>query len=40
MAGDVDARLVALMSELFQLRKSVIVQSTLESSRAGCAQGE
>jgi hypothetical protein len=40
MGREVDARPVALMSKLFQLCKSVIVQSTLESFRAGCAQGE
>ena len=40
MAGGVEARPIAVMSEQFQLRKSVTVQSTLESFRAGRVQGQ
>ena len=39
MAGGGEARFTALMNELFQLRKSAIVQDPLESFRAGRAQG-
>ena len=40
MAGGVEARPIAVMSDLFQLRKSVIVQNTLKLFRAGRAQGK
>ena len=40
MAGGGEARFTALMNELFQFRKSAIVQGTLESFRAARAQGQ
>lgn len=37
MAGEVEARFISLMSELFQLREAAIVHSTLEAFSAGSA---